>query len=359
MKNKLIVPALIFAVALSAFSGCGSGSGGGSSSVGGSSSGGGNEETPKYTEMLFDTSFKDGIKVSSLESHEVSFTWWKYGDSDASKDPLWSLGQYCNLAKTRTDYDSSVTDLSLATLFDEGKGITGSDGSKYTLTNKSGSKYIAVDPAVGEYDLKVDTSKEYVNQKTGATSPRMNGEDWVHMILQQQSPVINLSQTEEVIMSLDFTLTELETYDQSIGAAQFQWIFSVHDKSAGQREEDYFWFNVTLFDNRYEIFPGTQMYDSGKGDATGKFIYAPTGNELFGESGGKVVVGKTYRVELNLKDYMKTAFDAAKSKGALERSKWEDMAINGFNIGWEVSNVSKVGVKVANMSLKTKQAGGN
>jgi len=176
MKNKLIVPALVFAVALSAFSGCGSGSGGG------------NAETPKYTEMLFDTSFKDGIKVSSLESHEVSFTWWKYGDSDASKDPLWSLGQYCNLAKTRTDYDSSVNDLSLATLFDEGKGITGSDGSKYTLTNKSGSKYIAVDPAVGEYDLKVDTSKEYVNQKTGATLPRMNGEDWVHMILQQQVP---------------------------------------------------------------------------------------------------------------------------------------------------------------------------
>ena len=49
---------------------------------------------------------------------------------------------------------------------------------------------------------------------------------------------------------------------------------------------------------------------------------------------------------------MKDAFDLAKSKGALAQSEWENMAVNGFNIGWEVSNLAKVGVKIANMSLK-------
>ena len=176
------------------------------------------------------------------------------------------------------------------------------------------------------------------------------------MILSQASGVVYLDQVEEFVMELDFTLTECEILDSSIGAAQFQWIFSVHDKaSEGTLEADYFWFNVTLFDDRYESFPGTQLFDGGKADSTGKFIYAPTGKELFGEeSGGKVEVGKTYHVSLNLKEYMREAFEIAQTKGALKNSSWENMAVNGFNIGWEVSNVSKVGVKIANMSLKTK-----
>ena len=49
---------------------------------------------------------------------------------------------------------------------------------------------------------------------------------------------------------------------------------------------------------------------------------------------------------------MKAAFELAKSKGALAQSAWEDMAVNGFNIGWEVSNLAKVGVKIENMSLR-------
>ena len=49
---------------------------------------------------------------------------------------------------------------------------------------------------------------------------------------------------------------------------------------------------------------------------------------------------------------MKTAFDLAQSKGALSESEWKNMAVNGFNIGWEVSNLAKVGVKIENMSLR-------
>ena len=49
---------------------------------------------------------------------------------------------------------------------------------------------------------------------------------------------------------------------------------------------------------------------------------------------------------------MKAAFELAKSKGALPQSEWKDMAVNGFNIGWEVSNLAKVGVRIENMSLR-------
>lgn len=314
------------------------------------------EETdpnPTYTEkeILFDRNFAEGIKISNLNSHQVGYTWWKYGDS-TGVEPYWSLGQYCDLSATRPGYDSSVNDLSLGNeLFDiPAFGITGTDGDYFTLTNKSGSKFMSVNTKTGEYNLNIDTTKEYVDQATGEPVIRRNGEDWVHMIIQQTPGVVYLSQVDSFIMELDFTVTENIEYDNSIGAAQFQWIFSLHDKASPIN--DYMWFNVTLFDNRYEIFPGTRIFDNGKADATGKYIYAPTGEELFPADGGKVEIGKTYHVRLDLKAYMQQAFQLAKEAGALSGSKWEDMAVNGFNIGWEVSNLSKVGVKIENMSLK-------
>jgi hypothetical protein len=138
-------------------------------------------------------------------------------------------------------------------------------------------------------------------------------------------------------------------YDNSIGADQFQWIFQVRDMKS--TAIDYFWFNVTLFDNRYEIFPGTQQFDSGKDDATGKFIYAPTGEELFGDFAGKIQVGTKYHIEINIKQYLQTAFSVAQQNGALTGAQWENMAVNGFNLGWEVSNVARVGATMENLSL--------
>lgn len=303
-------------------------------------------------ELLFDKNFEEGIKISNLNSHQVGYTWWKYGDADTSAEPYWSLGQYCDLSTTRANYDATKNDLSLGNeLFDiPAYGITGIDGDYFTLTNVSGSKFMSVNTKTGEYNLCIDTTKEYVDQETGDPVIRGNGEDWVHMIIQQTPGVVYLDQVEAFIMALDFTVTENIEYNNSIGASQFQWIFSIHDKASTLG--DYMWFNVTLFDNRYEVFPGTKLYDGGKADATGKFIYAPSGNDLFPESGGKVDVGVTYHVKLDLKQYMKEAFELAKSQGALTESRWEDMAVNGFNIGWEVSNLAKVGVKIENMSLR-------
>ncbi len=310
-----------------------------------------NEPKLVERELLFDRNFVEGIKISNLNSHQVGYTWWKYGEASGD-EPFWSLGQYCDLSATRPNYDSTKNDLSLGNeLFDiPAYGITGQDGDYYTLTNQSGSKFMSVNTKTGEYNLNVDTTKEYIDQATGDPVIRKNGEDWVHMIIQQTPGVVYLNEVESFIMELDFTVTENIEYDNSIGAAQFQWIFSIHDKASTLKE--YMWFNVTLFDNRYEVFPGTQMIDSGKADSTGMFIYAPTGEELFPETGGRVEIGRTYHVKLDLKAYMKAAFELAQSKGALPNSKWEDMAINGFNIGWEVSNLSKVGVKIENMSLR-------
>ncbi len=351
MKKTSIFLAILMSLGMLNFAACNFEKSSDGSSVDNSSSDSVSSAVPTEMQMLFDTKFEKGISVSSLHSGEQSYTTWNYTD-ESFTEPFWMLGQYGDLSSTRTGYDATKNDLSLGSeLFGiPAYGITGEKDGKYTLTNQSGSKFMSVDTATGTVNLTVDSTKEYINQTTGMAQKRVDGEDWIHMILSQQCGTVYLDQLESFVMELDFKLTQEEIFDTSIGAAQFQWIFSVKD--AESRIGDYYWFNVCLFDNRYDVFPGTQMYDGGKADSTGKFIYAPTGTDLFGESGGKVEVGKTYHVTLDLKTYMKQAFEIAKSKGALAESEWKNMRVNGFNIGWEVSNLAKVGVEISNLALK-------
>ena len=352
MKKASMILAALMVLSSFSFTACDLGMFSSSESSSGNIPESSNSTPATETQMLFDTKFEKGISVSSLLSGEQSYTTWNY-TNEGFVEPFWSLGQYGDLSTTRKGYDSTKNDLSLGSeLFGiPAYGITGkTEDGKHTLTNQSGSKFISVDTTSGTVELKVDSTKEYVNQATGTLQKRVDGEDWIHMILSQQCGTVYLDQVDSFVMELDFKLTQEEILDNSIGAAQFQWIFSVKD--AESRLGDYYWFNVCLFDNRYDVFPGTQMYDGGKADSTGKFIYAPTGTELFGESGGKVEVGKTYHVTLDLKAYMKQAFDIAKSKGALAESEWKNMRVNGFNIGWEVSNLAKVGVEISNLALK-------
>ena len=39
----------------------------------------------------------------------------------------------------------------------------------------------------------------------------------------------------------------------------------------------------------------------------------------------------------------------------MEESKFESMALNSLNIGWEVTNVAEVGVKISHLSLNVKK----
>lgn len=318
-------------------------------------------ETPANgTERLLDTTFQRGLSVSGLQSGNVSRTWWKYrGTADESVSPYWDLGQYCDLSTTRFRkdetgkdlwrYDATKNDLTLGTLFDDGYGIEGQDGGYETLTNQSGSKFVSVNRSTGEINLNVDTSREYLDE-AGHVSPRTAGEDWVHLILQQSAGGIKIAEYSEIWVELDFNLTQTEIINTAGGASQFQWIFSVRDMDSVLG--DYFWFNITLYDNRYPFFAGGGQFDSGKADATGKYIYAPSSDKLYE---GEIQSGKDYSVRLNIRPLMEEAFQDAKSKGALEQSEFTSMALNSLNIGWEVTHVAKMGVKISHIGLKTKE----
>lgn len=314
-----------------------------------------------YREVLTDPTFANGFNISNLKSGEVGGTWWKYSSTaDASVQPSWDLAQYCDLSSTRYRlggdgtvawrYDSSVNDISLATMFEEGKGIEGEEGDYFTLTNRSGSKLIKCDNKKGELILQADTSKEYLDEQ-GKISPRKQGEDWLHMVLGQSAGNTNVAACSEIRVQMEFTIDHDDLISSEGGASQFQWIFSVKDLDSAIG--DYFWFNIALYDNRYadRVFPGTSMYDGGKADSTGKYIYAPSGDKVFG---GKTEYGKKYAIDLDIRPLLEEAFLSAKEKGALKESAFESMALNSMNIGWEVTNVSDVCVTIGNLGLKVK-----
>ena len=318
------------------------------------------DEEGKYRECLSDTTFQEGLSISGLQSMNVSRTWWKYrGTADETVMPYWELGQYCDLSTTRFRkgedgkdawrYDATKNDLTLGTIFDDGYGIEGTDGGYETLTNQSGSKYVSVDRATGEINLNVDTSKEYIDE-AGNISPRKNGEDWVHLILGQSAGGVIIADCSEIWVELDFCLTQTNVIDETGGASQFQWIFSVKDMNSVVG--DYFWFNITLYDNRYSVFPGGGMFDSGKADATNKFIYSTSSDKLYE---GEIQSGKDYSVRVDIRPLLEEAFGIAKEKGALEQSEFSSMALNSLNIGWEVTHVAQMGVKLSHISLKTKK----
>ncbi len=316
-------------------------------------------EEDEYSERLLDTTFQEGLSVSGLQSMNVSRTWWKYrGTADETVSPYWELGQYCDLSTTRFRkdadgndawrYDATKNDLTLGTLFDDGYGIEGKEGDFETLTNQSGSKFVSVNRNTGEINLNVDTSKEYLDE-AGNISPRQTGEDWVHLILGQSAGGIKVAEYSEIWVELDFNLTKTNVIDETGGASQFQWIFSVRDMDS--TVGDYFWFNITLYDNRYPVFEGTQIYDGGKADSTGKFIYAPSSDKLYE---GEIKSGVDYKIRLNIRPLLEEAFTIAKQKGALEQSEFASMALNSLNIGWEVTHVAEMGVKISHIGLKTK-----
>ncbi len=306
------------------------------------------KEEVKYQEKLVDPLFEKGLQISALESRNVSFTWWQF-QGKIKDEPIWQLGQYCDLSTTRPGYDSTKNDLTLATLFEDGYGIESNEGNIEKLTNKSGSKEVIIDRSNHVIDLNVDTSKEYCDDQ-GNLVPRRNGEDWVHMILQQSAGGVVISDYNEINVEIDFTITDFEIFDSSIGDDQFQWIFSIKDKDSVIN--DYFWFNLTLFDALYKEYPGYEQYDGGKADATGKFIYAPKSSMLYE---GEIEVGKEYSVKLNIRPLLEEAFNKAKAKGALAESEFTSMVLNTLNIGWEVSNISKVGVKISHLSLNVNE----
>lgn len=294
-------------------------------------------------ERMMDNGFSKGFELGAQKNTDSSVKIIDYkGNSTATlgSPTPWQLAQWGELfGDIRPSYDKTQHDLRL--------GNETLENGVYSLSTLSNSKKLVVVPGQGEIELHIDSTKEY------GDLPRSTGEDWPHLLISQPfSDLIFLDKMENFYVDIEFEMLKNVKHAKNKETAQFQWIFTIQNLNEGAQsgaKKDYMWFNITYFDDRYDFAPGTSMIDSGKGDATGKFIYGPKGEKFMPS---KVEVGKKMRITYDFLPEMKAAFAAAQSNGALKGSTLSEMAIGNMNIGWEVPGLYDIGIKITKLSLK-------
>ena len=295
-----------------------------------------------YKEMLYDPNFQTGFKILGLDSRydgNTAFGYIDYEGSVETRSILWRLAQWGT--KASNELGASID-----------SGETGQKEGDFYVYENAG-KRVKVDPEKGEMLLKVNGDKEY-------DSPRIDGQAWPHLLIEQNIPLsAYICDMEELILSIDFELTESENhmtkteYNPNLHSAQFQWIFTVQNENPQTlgMKHDYFWFNVGYYDARYDYPPRAGHFDGGKADATTKYIYGMDSQEYLSEP---VQVGNRMKVEFDVLPYIKSAFEEAQSKGAMAGTTFEELTITTTNIGWEVTGTYTVEVYIHDLSMKYK-----
>ncbi|GAA4309902.1 hypothetical protein GCM10023143_18020 [Compostibacter hankyongensis] len=201
-------------------------------------------------------------------------------------------------------------------------------------------------------DLEVFGSREY-------TAPRKPNQPWPHLLLEQGMDTrYLLSQMEQLNFQITARLRycndkmDSATFKSDLHTAQFSIYLSVSNvnkQSPGYG--DYLWFGLPLYDYRYRNIPRFAAEDGGKPDATKKFIYSLSGAQLYS---GSFCDGKWISIDKDLLFFIKAAVNAARQHGYLQETSWEDMAISGMNIGWEMPGTFDAAMQWKDMELRAQ-----
>lgn len=186
-------------------------------------------------------------------------------------------------------------------------------------------------------------------------SARKNGEDWVHLLIQQElirKP--SLATLSEAKFRIEARLTKAKkiptaNYSPTLHAAQFLIYFSVQNlnrESPGFGK--YLWFGIPIYDDRTKLIKGSFALDRG----TNMYMYSLPWNLLSRKSAHS---RQWIQIDLDLLPLMKEGLETAWKQGVLAESKsLEDYHIAGINMGWELPGTFDVEMQVRNLSLKTK-----
>ena len=121
---------------------------------------------------------------------------------------------------------------------------------------------------------------------------------------------------------------------------------------------DFCWFGLQLFDNRWELNDNYCAYDGGKADASGAMIFSIGTKYIYTEKtlykDGKPNAGGDYvHVSIDIKPFLEQMFEAGKKDGYFKVKKLEDLVLNGMNLGWETIGTFDHTMSVRNLSLKS------
>lgn len=189
---------------------------------------------------------------------------------------------------------------------------------------------------------------------------RAQGQPWPHLLVEQKIDDLRLERLGTLNFALEFRVeicvsaTDRQM-DPSLHTAHITAFWNVHNRNAQSKDfQDMIWFGVPLFDARYPIPPGHQAVDAGKADATGKFIYTVPGARFYDKP---VKPGEWNKVACDLLPLLGEALEASRAKGFLKNTTKDDLAITGFNLGWEVPGSYDCAILLRHLKMDAVSSG--
>lgn len=274
-------------------------------------------------ELVQDRAFKNGLILRGDNSSYPEAVGYFYPFGMSEKEPNWALAQW----GTR----NVMKDISPVTRND-------------SIIYQQDEKRIFFYPQKGgnmKIGLEVFASKEY-------PVPRKPGEDWVHLLLEQNFTKLILLKT---IQSIEYKIKAKllfcnnrmgEEYRPDLHTAQITLFLTVQNRVKDSPQYgDFFWFGLPLYDFRYEKIAEYGAQDLGKEDASKKFISTVASDELFH---GSIHSMDWITIDKNILPLIKRSFETAQSRGYMKDSRWEDLCISSMNLGWEVPGTFDCGI---------------
>lgn len=282
------------------------------------------------TEVLGDPEFTRGFVLSATNTN-VSPRWGAAMFSGTSAAPVWRIAQW----GTRFDLQTAETERTAHGLRRE------NEGKRVALHETDAGRSV---------EFAIYAGNEYAGRL------RKQGEDWPHLLLSQDIATHpKLNDMKNFTVTFDIKIHKpLKKYDGEfdprLHTAQYVMFFTLQDrnkKSPGYG--DYLWFGIPIYDARYEFPKEYKAVDSGKADATQKFIYVVSGTDFWDR---RVDDGEWRRFEHDVIPHMRKAVREAQSKGYLKNTSPGDIALGSMNTGWEVTGNYDVSSEFRNFSAR-------
>jgi len=274
----------------------------------------------KSWEVLTDVKFTQGFELTG-PLHESPKRIETFGQKDVK--PAWRMPQW----NSKGLLDRVKIDKETISLTDDYKSVT-------------------LDRKTGAINLTVHTSKEYDTPRTSGSQP------WVHLLL-EQSPFtkpIKVNEAAAIWVEVEFELTEYKEYgaqDPNLHAAQLSWFLYLKNTNTESKGfHDFVWFGLSLFDSRHDFVPDYAAQDFAM--PNGSFIYS-LGTRRFFDT--PVKVGERKTIRHNILDNIREGIETAHKNGFITNTTFDDVILDGMNIGWEVPGTYDVGATLYKLSV--------
>jgi hypothetical protein len=298
--------------------------------------------TANAVDLVADPSFHQGFYVKNRAGKEQALQWNNARGRDKNQTPVWHTAQH--------DSKSCFADAAFCKFRKDG----------LTFRDEFQTLIVHSEDADADIILGVNAMKEY-----GGVW-RKPGDPWPHLYVQQDicQPGSRLWATAPTIADLERLNMDISVrllydhqnrgsqFNPDVHAAQFQFFLSVQNLNTKSKGfSDYYWFGVSLYDNRREVTSLLAMQDvsQARKKGTEKFIYdvglAPFTSQV-------VAKGHWVAVHGDLLPHIRAGLDECWKRGFLPDSKdLADYRIGGIFLGWEIPGLNDAAVAVKNLSL--------